>query len=60
VSEIAERTVGHAFGHRVVIIIVRYMRKPCLENVRAVTLALANVYAFFTFVEFIQPKRCMS
>ena len=51
-SEIVKRSLGYAFGHRYVIINVRDSRKPCLENVRAITGVLANVYAFFTFVEF--------
>jgi hypothetical protein len=62
VSEIVKSTLGCAFGHRYVIINVRDLRKPCLENVRAVTRVLANVYAFF-FLRLLNSynlaRRCM-
>jgi hypothetical protein len=59
VSEVVKITMGFAFGHRLVIINVRNLIKPCLENVRTIIGVLANVYAIFTFVEFLQPRRCM-
>jgi hypothetical protein len=55
VGEIVEHTVGHALGQMIVIGYVRILSMPCLENVRAKDgVFLANVYAIFTCVEFLQ------
>jgi hypothetical protein len=59
VRKIVKRTMGHVVGHRVVMMTVGTMRKPSLGNVRAITGVFLNVYAIFTFVEFLQPRRCM-